>query len=186
MFLQVYYDSLPNHQFVIAGAPAQDFDFYKSFAIRFDVRFVSNDTYDLLSISTAALVTSGTATLETALFKVPEIVCYKTSWLSYQIGKRLVNLKFISLVNLILNREVVTELIQDAFEPKRLEIELKKILEPAVRKEMVSDYDVLQMKLGGAGASKKVAAQGDSDGNLEFNLGLEEVAILLRKKEQVS
>ena len=148
----------PNHQFVIAGAPAQDFDFYKSFAIRFDVRFVSNDTYDLLSVSTAALVTSGTATLETALFKVPEIVCYKTSWLSYQIGKRLVNLKFISLVNLILNREVVTELVQEAFEPKRLEIELKKILELAVRKEMVSEYDVLQMKLGGAGASKKVAA----------------------------
>ena len=148
----------PNHQFVIAGAPAQDFDFYKSFAIRFDVRFVSNDTYDLLSVSTAALVTSGTATLETALFKVPEIVCYKTSWLSYQIGKRLVNLKFISLVNLILNREVVTELIQDAFEPKRLEIELKKILEPAVRKKMALEYDTLRMKLGGAGASKKVAA----------------------------
>ena len=148
----------PNHQFVIAGAPSQDFDFYKPFTIRYDVRFVSNDTYDLLSVSTAALVTSGTATLETALFKVPEIVCYKTSWLSYQIGKRLVNLKFISLVNLILNREVVTELVQDAFEPNRLEIELKKILEPAVREEMASEYDALRMKLGGAGASKKVAA----------------------------
>ena len=88
-----------DYQFVIAGAPGQDYDFYKQFIKQDNVNFISNKTYDLLSLSTAALVTSGTATLETALFKVPQVVCYKGSWISYQIGKRVVNLDFISLVN---------------------------------------------------------------------------------------
>jgi len=147
----------PNYQFVIAGAPSQDFDFYKPFISNENVKFISNKTYDLLSISYAAIVTSGTATLETALFKVPEIVCYKTSWLSFQIGKRLVDLKYISLVNLIMDREVVTELIQDDFNEKRLEMELNKILDENNRKEMFSNYFELETILGGKGASNKVA-----------------------------
>ena len=148
----------PNYQFVIAGAPSQDYDFYKPFITNENVKFISNKTYDLLSMSYAAIVTSGTATLETALFKVPEIVCYKTSWLSYQIGKRLVKLKFISLVNLIMDREVVIELIQNDFNEQRLEKELNNILDTNKRKTMFSDYFELETILGGKGASEKVAA----------------------------
>ena len=121
------------------------------------MKFISNKTYDLLSISYAAIVTSGTATLETALFKVPEIVCYKTSWVSYQIGKRLIDLKYISLVNLIMDKEVVKELIQNEFNEKNLEQELHKILDTAKRSEMFSNYFDLEKKLGGKGASNKVA-----------------------------
>ena len=150
-------DKFKAYQFVIAGAPSQDFEFYKQFINKENVKFISNKTYDLLSISYAAIVTSGTATLETALFKVPEIVCYKTSWISYQIGKRLINLKFISLVNLIMDKEVVKELIQDEFNEKSLEIELTKILEEDTRNKLFSDYFELEKKLGGKGASKKVA-----------------------------
>ncbi|SDW51701.1 lipid-A-disaccharide synthase [Lutibacter oricola] len=144
-----------NFQFVIAGAPSQDYEFYKQFITSENVQFVSNKTYDLLSISYAAIVTSGTATLETALFKVPEIVCYKTSWLSYQIGKRLINLKFISLVNLIMDKEVVKELIQDDLTEESLTVELQKIIEGKDRDQMFLDYFDLEKKLGGKGASKK-------------------------------
>ena len=150
-------DKFTTYQFVIAGAPSQDFEFYKQFIKQENVKFISNKTYDLLSISYAAIVTSGTATLETALFKVPEIVCYKTSWLSYQIGKRLVDLKFISLVNLIMDKEVVKELIQNEFNVKNLEQELLKILNDSKRTTMFLNYFDLEKKLGGKGASKKVA-----------------------------
>jgi len=150
-------DKFPNYQFVIAGAPSQPFEFYKQFIQRQNVKFVSNKTYDLLSVSYAALVTSGTATLEASLFKIPEIVCYKTSWLSYQIGKRLINLKFISLVNLIMNREVVKELVQNDFNEIKLEQELHKILDGYNRAVLFLDYYDLEQKLGGKGASKKVA-----------------------------
>jgi lipid-A-disaccharide synthase len=146
-----------NYQFVIAGAPSQHYNFYKPFLKSSNVKFLSNKTYDLLSISYAAIVTSGTATLETALFKVPEIVCYKTSWISYQIGKQLVKLKFISLVNLIMDKEVVTELIQDDFNEKRLEKELKLLLDDYKRAVLFLDYYDLEQKLGGKGASEKVA-----------------------------
>ena len=150
-------DKFKSYQFVIAGAPSQDFEFYEQFMNKENVKFISNRTYDLLSISYAAIVTSGTATLETALFKIPEIVCYKTSWISYQIGKRLVDLKFISLVNLIMNKEVVKELIQDDFNEKNLEMELLKILNEEDRTSMFLNYFELEKKLGGKGASKKVA-----------------------------
>jgi lipid-A-disaccharide synthase len=149
--------SFPNYQFVIAGAPSQDPEFYSSFITNKNVYFVENCTYDLLSVSHAAMVTSGTATLETALFKVPEVVCYKTSWISYQIGKRLVKLKYISLVNLILDKEVVTELIQETFNTKRLTKELTSILEGPVREAQFEAYHELETKLGGAGASQNVA-----------------------------
>jgi lipid-A-disaccharide synthase len=91
------------------------------------------------------------------LFKVPEIVCYKTSWLSYQIGKRLVDLKFISLVNLIMDKQVVKELIQNDFNEINLEAELHKILDDYHRAIMFLDYYDLEQKLGGKGASNKVA-----------------------------
>lgn len=150
--------SFSEYQFVIAGAPSQDFSFYQEFIKKDNVKFISNKTYDLLSVSYAALVTSGTATLETALFKVPQVVCYKGSWISYQIAKRIITLKFISLVNLIMDREVVTELIQNDFNEKRLKIELKKILNPKNREKLFADYYELEQKLGGKGASDKAAS----------------------------
>lgn len=147
----------PDYQFVIAGAPSQDYSFYKSFIKADNVKFVSNITYDLLSVSTAALVTSGTATLETALFKVPQVVCYKGSTVSYQIAKRIVTLKFISLVNLVMDKEVVTELIQNDFNKKRLKEALDNILDSGNREKLFLDYYELEKTLGGKGASEKTA-----------------------------
>ena len=150
-------NDFPDYQFVIAGAPSQELSFYQQFISGENIKFISNKTYALLRNSTAALVTSGTATLETALFKVPEVVCYKGSWASYQIAKRIITLKYISLVNLIMDREVVTELIQDDCSTKRIREELTKILEPNYRKTLLENYDLLEEKLGGIGASKKTA-----------------------------
>jgi lipid-A-disaccharide synthase len=148
-------DDFSDYQFVIAGAPSQEFSFYEQFLTNKNVKFISNKTYDLLSFAKAALVTSGTATLETALFKVPEVVCYKGSWTSYQIAKRLITLKYISLVNLIMDQEVVTELIQEDCTTKNIKAELTKILEPKYRQQLLADYDILEAKLGGVGASAK-------------------------------
>jgi lipid-A-disaccharide synthase len=151
-------DKFSDFQFVIAGAPSQDLEFYKKIINKKEVSIVENKTYDLLSISFAALVTSGTATLETALFKVPEVVCYKGNEISYQIGKRLVkNIKYISLVNLILDKEAVTELIQGDFNEKRLEDELFKILDHKKREKIFDNYYELEKKLGGKGASELTA-----------------------------
>jgi lipid-A-disaccharide synthase len=147
----------PDYQFVIAGAPSQEYSFYEQFLTNDQVHFISNKTYDLLSVSYSALVTSGTATLETALFKVPEVVLYKGSWASYQIAKRIVTLKYISLVNLIMDKEVVTELIQDNCNTKMIKVELEKILNPSYRKSLLENYNLLEQKLGGAGASDKTA-----------------------------
>jgi lipid-A-disaccharide synthase len=144
-------------QFVIAGAPSIDFGFYKDFITLENIKFVSNKTYDLLSIAQSALVTSGTATLETALFKVPEVVCYKGNWISYQIAKRIITLKYISLVNLIMDKEVVKELIQSDCNTNKLKKELLKINKPENRSLLLKEYELLQTKLGGIGASKKVA-----------------------------
>ena len=150
-------DKFSDYQFVIAGAPSQEYDFYKQFLTTENVNFVSNKTYDLLSVSHAALVTSGTATLETALFKVPQIVCYKANRISYEIAKRIITLKFISLVNLIMDQEVVKELIQKELNTKNLETELNKIISGNQRQEMLSQYEILEQKLGGKGASEKTA-----------------------------
>ncbi|MGB0974146.1 MAG: lipid-A-disaccharide synthase [Flavobacteriaceae bacterium] len=150
-------DEFSDYQFVIAGAPSQDYDFYKQFIQTTNISFISNKTYDLLSLSTAALVTSGTATLETALFKVPQVVCYKGSNISYQIAKRIIKLNYISLVNLIMDREVVKELIQKEFNSEQLSVELKKILAPSYRAQMFTDYYALEQKLGGSGASETTA-----------------------------
>lgn len=150
-------DDFSEYQFVIAGAPSQSEEFYQTFIKNSKIKFVSNATYDLLSVADAALVTSGTATLETALFKVPQVVCYKSSWLSYKIGKQVVKLDYISLVNLIMDREVVCELIQNDLNTKRLTKELNHILDPKTQQNVKDEYDALEKKLGGPGASQKVA-----------------------------
>lgn len=150
-------DDFPEYQFVIAGAPSQEYSFYKQFLTQTNIKFISNKTYDLLSISHAALVTSGTATLETALFKVPEVVLYKGNWISYQIAKRIITLKYISLVNLIMDKEVVTELIQDDCNRNRIKKELTRILDPQHRSVLLGEYHQLEKKLGGQGASAKTA-----------------------------
>lgn len=151
-------DAFKDYEFVIGGAPSQPFAFYKSIIGNRQVSFVNNRTYDLLSISSAALVASGTATLETALFKVPQVVCYKGSAISYQIAKRIITLKFISLVNLIMDKEVVKELIQNDFTSENLTKELSLILETAHQEKMFLEYFELEKKLGGAGASANAAS----------------------------
>jgi lipid-A-disaccharide synthase len=146
------------YRFVIAGAPSVDPDFYREMIKGNNVDIVFGSTYDLLSVSHAALVTSGTATLETALFGVPEVVCYKGNRISYHIARMLIRVKFISLVNLIMDREVVKELIQDELNPKRIAEELEKIIAPgAFRDSMIRDYGELKNMLGGPGASERAA-----------------------------
>ncbi len=147
----------PEYQFVIAGAPSLDDAFYKPFLKNAQVHYVTNQTYALLRCAFAALVTSGTATLETALFKVPQVVCYKGSWVSYQIAKRIITLKYISLVNLIMDKEVVKELIQSDLTTTALTRELKEILSGPKRDTILKEYDILQKKLGGPGASENTA-----------------------------
>ncbi len=146
-----------DYQFVIAGAPSLPKAFYEKFTDE-NVHFVSNQTYSLLRCARAALVTSGTATLETALLNVPEVVCYRSSRISYEIGKRVVkNIKYISLVNLIMDRPVVKELIQQDLNTGNLVDELKKILDGEAREKMLSEYTELRIKLGGQGASDHAA-----------------------------
>jgi len=145
------------YQFVIAAAPGQTLDFYQEIIYNYpNIKIVSGQTYQLLKHSYAACVTSGTATLETALFNVPQVVCYKGSWFSYQIGRRLVKVKYISLVNLILDKPCVSELIQDGFTVETLSDELQDILSET-REEMLEDYLDLKGMLGNGGASKKAA-----------------------------
>ena len=150
-------ESYHQYQFVIAGAPSLGYDFYKQFIKEENVHFISGKTYDLLSHSHAALVTSGTATLETALFRIPEVVCYRGNWISYQIAKRVISLKYISLVNLIMDAPVVTELIQGALNTRNLKAELDKLLDPTYREKLQGDYQALRERLGNEGASERTA-----------------------------
>jgi len=151
-----------DYQFVIAGAPSQPKEFYESILMKTkakNVQLVQNQTYHLLSHAQAALVTSGTATLETALFNVPEVVCYKGSTISYMIAKRLVGkrIKFIALVNLIVDRLLVKELIQHDLNTKNLKQELVNILNPEKAREIKTGYAELRQKLGNIGASERAA-----------------------------
>lgn len=147
----------PDYQFVVAGAPSQPSENYKKI-VGNQLKIVKNKTYDLLRISHAALVTSGTATLETALLKVPEVVCYKGNAISYEIGKRVVkNIRFISLVNLIMDEEVVKELIQYDLTYENIKRELNLILNSPKRDKILQDYEELYHKLGGIGASERTA-----------------------------
>ncbi|MCC6727092.1 MAG: lipid-A-disaccharide synthase [Saprospiraceae bacterium] len=140
------------YQFVVAGAPSLGSAFYEQFMQKDgSVKWVHGQTYDLLQYAKAALVTSGTATLETALFEVPQVVCYKAGSTSYRLAKWLVNkdLRFISIVNLIADKEVVTELIQADFTSERLAEALSNILDGAVRTRIHADYQLIRGKLGG-------------------------------------
>ncbi|CAN5486111.1 lipid-A-disaccharide synthase [soil metagenome] len=149
--------SFSEYQFVIAGAPSQPESYYRAITGDRKISIISGQTYQLLKNSKAALVTSGTATLETALIGIPEVVCYKGNFLSYQIARQLVKVKFISLVNLVMDREVVKELIQEKLNKKELEAELKKLLTPEYRASMLKDFAELRTLLGGIGASEKAA-----------------------------
>lgn len=148
--------NIEGYNFVIASAPSQEVSFYHQVAEVQNFAIVEGRTYDLLEISEAAMVTSGTATLETALFGVPEVVCYKGNWLSYWIARQLVKVPYISLVNLIANREVVKELIQGDLTPKKLAAEIRTCL--AERPRFEKDFRQLRKLLGGEGASAKAAS----------------------------
>lgn len=153
--------AFPQYRFVVAKAPGLDEHFYDRLLAPYsNVSYVANQTYSLLSISSAALVTSGTATLETALFGVPEVVCYKGSYLSYQIGKRVVKVKYISLVNLIMDKPVVEELIQEDMNVANLTKSLDGLLHDAgVINRLKADYEELKQKLSAGGDASRKAAE---------------------------
>jgi lipid-A-disaccharide synthase len=152
--------AFPNYQFVVAKAPGQDDAFYAPFLAPYhNVSAIAGKTYDLLHQATAALVTSGTATLETALFNVPEVVCYKGNALSYEIAKRVIKVKYISLVNLIMNKPVVKELIQHEMTTANCINELNDLLFNTARKrQLQEDYDQLKDLLSKGGRASSNAA----------------------------
>ncbi len=151
-------DRFPDYQFIIAGAPTFDLDFYKPFIGDRNIPVVFSETYNLLLNSQVAMVTSGTATLETALLKIPQLVVYKGNAISITIARMLVNIKFISLVNLVMDNAVVKELIQEDCNPKQIGDELEAILHNSVyRSLMLANYDKLAERMGKAGASSKAA-----------------------------
>jgi lipid-A-disaccharide synthase len=153
--------AFPQYQFIVAKAPSLEDEFYASFMQPYtNVSAVRNKTYQLLSRAKAALVTSGTATLETALFGVPEVVCYKGSSISYQIAKRLIKIKYISLVNLIMDKPVVKELIQKELTAQNLKKELSELLTNTERQnQLKKDYEDLRNILSAGGNASANAAK---------------------------
>jgi lipid-A-disaccharide synthase len=148
----------PQFDFVVAGAPGQTPEFYKPLLAKTGVRLITGKTYDVITNATAAMVTSGTATLETALLGTPQVVCYKANAISFAIAKRLVKIKFISLVNLLLNREAVRELIQDEWNVAQAEEELRAVLVGGTKRDAVlASYAELKASLGNGGASELTA-----------------------------
>jgi lipid-A-disaccharide synthase len=154
-------DLFTGYKFILAKAPGVEDEFYSSFlSSNPDVETVSNKTYSILSVAKAAMVTSGTATLETALFEVPQVVCYRSGWISYQIAMRLIKLKFISLVNLIMNKEVVKELIQNDLTVENLKHELDELLNNNEKIDQVKkDYRELRNILSAGGNASENAAK---------------------------
>lgn len=150
-------NQFPNHQFVIGASISISDEFYQPFLIDEKVSIVRHQTYDLFNLADAGLVTSGTATLEAAIFGMPEVVCYRGSAISIAIARRLIKIKFISLVNLIMDKEVVKELIQSGLNTENLVNQLKLILNPVYIQKLEQNYIELRQKLGGSGASEKVA-----------------------------
>ncbi len=148
----------PDYQFVIAGAPSFGKEYYAQFIGNENIKLLFDQTYEILQHSQAALVTSGTATLETALFNVPHVVCFLTSKLNYLLAKMLINVKYVSLVNIIMDKVVNVELLQHNLTVENLILELDKMLNnEEYRQYMISNYAELFKKLGGAGASKRAA-----------------------------
>lgn len=151
-------NDFPDYQFVIAGVSSINESFYKEIFAGKEVKLTFGKTHDLLHHAAAALVTSGTATLETALLNVPEVVCYKGSYISYLIARQVIKVKYISLVNLIMDRVVVTELIQSELNRENIEKELRALLKNGPkRQKLFADYEELRQTLGGHGASEKAA-----------------------------
>ena len=152
-------DLKDTYRIVLAGAPAIDRDYYRQFIDGNGVEVVYNQTYQLLSEAHAALVTSGTATLETALFNVPQVVCYETPlpWLIGHLRKLVLRVKYISLVNLIADREVVRELVADSFSVENIRSELYKILEGSAREAMLAGYGEVRRRLGDQCAPEETA-----------------------------
>ena len=151
-------EGMDDYHFLLAMAPSQGLEAYTSHLNnRSNITHIQGETYAILSASSAALVTSGTATLETAIFGVPEVVCYKANKVSYWIARQLIKVKFISLVNLVMDREIVKELIQADLNPKQVKSELLKILETEEREKMLASFEELKLKLGGEGASSNAA-----------------------------
>jgi len=150
-------DHFPKYQFVIAGAPNIELEYYNNIIKDKNIKVFKSKTYSLLSSSKAALVTSGTATLETAILKIPQVVCYKTSLVSYLLAKFFIKIKFISLVNLIMNQELIKELIQNDCSKKNIIKELKKVLDLNNRNRLLAKYDSLISLLGEPGSSKRIA-----------------------------
>jgi lipid-A-disaccharide synthase len=147
-----------DYQFVVAAAPGQDLSFYEPFTQNTNTPVIGGKTYDLLLHARAGIVTSGTATLETGLFSLPQVVCYKGNKISYLIARKLIKIKFISLVNLILNREAVKELIQDEMNANSISLELNSLLFDEKRiTKMKNDYTEMHRMLGGPGASQRTA-----------------------------
>ncbi|KIO74544.1 lipid-A-disaccharide synthase [Pedobacter lusitanus] len=145
-------------QFVVAAAPGFPVVYYQQFIGAKNVRLVFGQTYDLLNVATAAIVASGTATLETALFHVPQVVVYKGGTISIAIARMLVKIKFISLVNLIMNKEVVTELIQEDCNTLNITDNLTRLIDGPWREKMLSDYNDLAKIMGKPGASARTAS----------------------------
>ena len=151
-------DHFPDHQFVIAGAPSFQKEYYDEYLDGKNIPVVFSTTYDLLNNADVAVVASGTATLETALFYVPQVVVYKGSNISISIARMVVKIKFISLVNLIMDKLVVKELIQQECSPKKIGEELDLIMNnSAYRDEMLTNYNQLDERMGKPGASEKTA-----------------------------
>ncbi len=147
------------YQLVVAGAPAVDSSVYEEYTGG-SVPVLFNETYALLQQSAAAMVVSGTATLEAALMGVPIVVCYRGSWLSYQIARRFVRVRYISLVNLIMDREIVRELIQDEMTGNNIAAEMDRLLfDTGYREKMLEEMNVLEQTLGGPGASGRAAGK---------------------------
>ncbi len=158
-FMSRLSERFPEYQFVVAGVSWLDEGVYRKYMEGSGVKYVKDRTYELLSLSQAAVVTSGTATLETALLGVPELVCFWCSRTSYWIAKTFIRVKYISLVNLVMDREVVRELIQKDMNMAEAEKELRAILEGGEKHErLLSDYRRLGELIGGPGASDRVAA----------------------------
>lgn len=151
--------NFPEYQFVLAGVKNLPDELYLRIIGDAPVKLIKEKTYEILYISEAALVASGTATLETALFNVPQVVCYKADFLSMLIALMVIKVKFISLVNLIMDSGVVREILGYKLNRQNLARELKLILPGGdMRNKMLSDYVLLKQKLGPAGASARVAA----------------------------
>ncbi len=151
-------EKFPEYQFVVAAAPSLEKEIFFKFMNDEDVKLIYNNTYEILKHSEAAIVTSGTATLETAILNIPELVCYKGEHLSYQIAKHLVKVDYISLVNLVMHNEIIKEFIQYDMTVENITEELKLILEDDVyRNTMLLNFAKLREILGGKGASERTA-----------------------------